>query len=197
MVATEPTPAGAIQIHNAYIVSACPDGLVIVDQHALHERLIYNDLRRRLTEGNLASQRMLIPAPLRVSPGEADSLARHEALLGRLGIEVAPFGPDTVAVQRFPALLADRGAEAGAFVRELLDRLADVETSSGEQVLEELLEMLACKAAVKAGQPLAPAEMQALLDRSAEAEKSSACPHGRPTTVKLTLRELEKQFKRV
>ena len=195
-VATEPIAAGAIQIHNAYIVSACPDGLVIVDQHALHERLIYNDLRRRLTEGNLASQRMLIPAPLRVSPGEADSLARHEALLGRLGIEVAPFGPDTVAVQRFPALLADRGAEAGAFVRELLDRLADVETSSGEQVLEELLEMLACKAAVKAGQPLAPAEMQALLDRSAEAEKSSACPHGRPTTVKLTLRELEKQFKR-
>ena len=189
-------PAGAIQVHNAYIVAPCQDGLVIVDQHALHERLIYNDLRQRLAAGNLAGQRMLIPAPLHVTPAEADSLARHEELLARLGIEVAPFGPDSYAVQRFPALLAGRGIEAGAFVRELLDKLADLEGASSEQVLEELLEMLACKAAVKAGQPLSSAEMQSLLDRRAEAEKASACPHGRPTTLKLTLGELEKQFKR-
>ena len=186
----------AIQVHDAYIVAASADGLVIVDQHALHERLIYNDLRRRLAAGNLVGQRLLLPAPLKVTPAEADVLARFEELLTRLGIEVAPFGPGTYAVQRFPALLTNRGVEAGTFIRELLDKLADSETASGEQMLEELLEMLACKAAVKAGQPLAPAEIQALLDRQAEAEQASACPHGRPTTIRLTLRELEKQFKR-
>ncbi len=202
--AVSAVPAEAIQIHNAYIVTACEDGLVIVDQHALHERLIYNELRQRLAAGPLTSQRMLIPAPLKVTPAEADSLTHHEALLGQLGIEVAPFGPDSYAVQRFPALLAGRGIEAGAFVRELLDKLTDFgeaapaedQATSSERLLAELLEMLACKAAVKAGQALAPAEMQALLDRRAEAEKASACPHGRPTTVKLTLGELEKQFKR-
>ncbi|MCJ7543693.1 MAG: DNA mismatch repair endonuclease MutL [Phycisphaerae bacterium] len=206
-------PVQAIQVHNAYIVAPCEDGLVIIDQHALHERIVYNDLRRRLAEGNLTGQRMLLPAALVVTPAEADVLARHEALLTRLGIEVAPFGPDTYAVQRFPALLAGRGVEAAAFVREILDKLSDFgelastelsvkpsrtedEGASQEQLLEELLEMLACKAAVKAGQALSGAEMQALLARRAEAEKASACPHGRPTTIKLSLRELEKQFKR-
>jgi DNA mismatch repair protein MutL len=139
---------------------------------------------------------MLIPAPLKVTAAEADALARHETLLARLGIEVAPFGPDSCAVQRFPALLAGRGVDAGAFVRELLDKLADNEAASPERLLEELLEMLACKGAVKAGQALSAVEMQALLDRRAEAEKASSCPHGRPTTIKLTLRELEKQFHR-
>jgi DNA mismatch repair protein MutL len=187
----------AIQVHNAYIVAASADGLVIVDQHALHERLIYNDLRRRLAEGHLTGQRMLIPAPLKVTAAEADLVGRFEDLLTRLGFEVAPFGPDTYAVQRFPSLLAGRGVDAGEFLREVLDKLSEDETASPERLLEELLEMLACKAAVKAGQPLSAAEMQTLLARREECEKASACPHGRPTTIKLSLRELEKQFKRI
>ncbi len=197
-------PAQAMQVHNAYIVAPADDGLVIIDQHALHERLIYNDLRRRISAAPLAGQRMLIPAPLPVTAAEADLLARNAALLGRLGIEAAPFGPDTWAIQRFPSLLAERGAEPAAFMRELLDRLADQAEPTGaddappesEQLLADLLEMLACKAAVKAGEPLSEQEMAALLARREDAEKASACPHGRPTTIKLTLRELEKQFKR-
>jgi DNA mismatch repair protein MutL len=140
---------------------------------------------------------MLIPAPLKVSAAEADLLGRFEDLLARLGIEAAPFGPDTYAVQRFPSLLVERGVEAAEFLREVLDKLAEDETASPERLLEELLAMLACKAAVKAGQPLSSAEMQSLLARREDAEKSSACPHGRPTTIKLSLRELEKQFKRI
>ena len=191
-----PRAPAAVQIHNAYIVAACEDGLVIIDQHALHERLIYNDLHRRLAEGALAGQGMLIPETLAVTAAEADILTRHAEMLGRLGIEAAPFGPDTVAVQRFPSLLAGRGVAAGDFLRELLDRLADDETTDSERLLADVLDMMACKAAVKAGDPLSQAEIESLLTRRAEAEKASACPHGRPTTLKLTLADLEKQFHR-
>ena len=168
----------------------------IIDQHALHERLLYNDFKRRLAEGRLTAQRMLLPQTLNASPAELAALDDHAGLLGRLGIEVAPFGPGTAAVQQFPSLLAERGVEPGAFVREILDRLADEEATSAEELLEDMLSMMACKAAVKAGDPLTDDEMRALLDRREEAEKSSACPHGRPTTLELTLKDLEKQFRR-
>jgi DNA mismatch repair protein MutL len=185
------------QVDNSYIVAACDDGLVVIDQHALHERLIYNDLRRRLADGRLEGQRMLIPLPVSVSAAEAAVLEDNADLLGRLGMELAPFGPGSWAVQQFPTLLESRRVEPAAFVRELLDRLADDETTDAERVLESLLEMMACKAAVKAGDPLSADEMHALLARRADAEKASSCPHGRPTTLQLTLRDLEKQFKRV
>ncbi|HOF18766.1 MAG TPA: DNA mismatch repair endonuclease MutL, partial [Phycisphaerae bacterium] len=189
--------AEAIQLHNSYIVSACDDGLVIVDQHALHERLIYNDLKRRLADRSaLTGQRMLLPQPVRVTSAESAALDAHGALLARLGIEVAPFGPGTVAVQQFPTLLAERGVAADAFLRELLDALADNENAEPEHVLESLLEMLACKAAVKAGDPLTHEEIVALLARRDEADKGASCPHGRPTALRLTLRDLEKQFQR-
>ena len=186
----------AVQIHNAYIVAACDDGLLIIDQHALHERLIYNDLRRRLADGALTGQGMLIPETLTVTPGEADLLARHGEMLRRLGIETSDFGPDTVAIQRFPSLMTGRGVAAADFIRELLDRLDDDETTDPERILGDVLDMMACKAAVKAGDPLSQAEIASLLARREEAEKASACPHGRPTTLKLTLADLEKQFHR-
>jgi len=189
----------AVQIHNSYIVAACEDGLVIVDQHALHERLIYNELKGRLADANsptLSGQRLLIPETLRVTAEEAAALERHAELLRRLGIEVASFGPATVAVQQFPTLLAERGVAAGEFLRDVLDTLGEDETADSERLLEEVLEMMACKAAVKAGDPLTPAEMESLLARGEAAQKGAACPHGRPTTLKLTLKDLQKQFKR-
>jgi len=189
----------AIQIHNSYIVAASEDGMEIIDQHALHERLIYNDLKRRLTEADssgLTSQRMLIPETLSVTKSEAASLEDHSSLLSTLGVEVVPFGPSAVAVQQFPSLLAEKGVVASEFIRDALDILAEDESADGERLLEDLLEIMACKAAVKAGDALSPAEIDSLLARRAEAEKSSACPHGRPTTVKLTMKDLAKQFKR-
>jgi DNA mismatch repair protein MutL len=185
-----------MQIHNSYIVTATLDGLLIVDQHALHERLIYNDLKRRLTDGQIQGQRLLIPQSVPASPADIAAVDAHGPLLARLGIEAAPFGPHALAIQQFPAILSGRGVDAAKFLREILDKLADDETADVERLLEGILETIACKAAVKAGDPLAPQEMESLLARLTDADKASSCPHGRPTTLKLTLRDLEKQFKR-
>jgi len=191
-----PAAPAAMQVHNSYVVAATDDGLIIVDQHALHERVLYNEFRRRLAKGRLAGQRLLIPATFRVTPSEADTLAAQADLLGRLGIEVERFGPETMAVQQFPLLLGQRGVEPVAFLREVLDRFAEDETTDSERLLADVLEIMSCKAAVKAGDPLTGEEIESLLARAKDAEKSSSCPHGRPTTLRLTLRDLEKQFKR-
>ena len=200
--APPPPPAArqeAIQIHNSYIIAADAEGLIIIDQHALHERLIYNDLKRRLADpdkSGLAGQRLLIPETLEVTAAEAATLEGNAERLAKLGIEVACFGPTAVAIQQFPSLLAERGAPAGEFLREVLDKLTEHESANPEELLEDLLEIMACKAAVKAGERLSGEEIDSLLARRQSADKVSACPHGRPTSLKLTLRELEKQFKR-
>jgi DNA mismatch repair protein MutL len=190
-------PPVAIQVHNSYILAGCEDGVLIVDQHALHERVLYNELKRRVESGGgLEGQRLLIPATVRVSPAEAGAVAAHEGLLRRLGMEVTPFGPHTVAVQEFPTLLVTRGERPDEFLRELLDKLAESPGAGPEAILEDVLAMVACKAAVKAGQPLARGEIESLLAQADLAERSFACPHGRPAVLKLTLRDLEKQFQR-
>ncbi len=189
-------PRAVMQVHGAYIVAQADDGLVIADQHALHERLLYNELFARMAEGRLTGQRLLIPEPVRVTAGEAAALEAHAALLARLGVEVEQFGPETVAIQQFPSLLAERGVPAADFLRELLDRLAEDSAADAEHVLESILAIMACKAAVKAGSPLTTEEMQSLISRADQIEKASSCPHGRPTMLRLTLRDLEKQFHR-
>jgi len=196
--AATPPPTGptAFQIHDSYIVAQCPDGLIIVDQHALHERLLYNELKARLASGPLTAQRMLIPQTLTVTAGEADMLKANEQLLGQLGIEVTAFGPETLAIQQFPMLLAGRGADGVEFLRELLDTLGEDRSAGPEQLLEDILQVMACKGAIKAGQPLSTEEIESLLARREGVDKSSSCPHGRPTTLKLTLQDLDKQFKR-
>ncbi len=186
----------AMQVHNSYIVTSDDDGIAVIDQHALHERIIYNDLKRRLADGACTSQRMLIPQPLTVTSAEAALLEEKSDLLTKLGIEVAQFGPAAVAVQRFPSLLAERGVAADQFIRDLLDQLGEDETAQPEKLIEDVLEMMACKAAVKAGDPLTAEEIDSLLTRADGIDKASSCPHGRPTQLKLTLKELEKQFKR-
>jgi len=194
-IARSASPA-IMQVHNSYLVIQTPDGIEIVDQHALHERILYNELRARLADGKLAGQRMLIPATLPVSAAEAARLEQHADLLARLGIEVSQFGPNTMAVQQFPSLLAARGVNPAEFLREMLDRLAEDETIDSERLIEDALAMMSCKAAVKAGDPLTAQEIDSLLERARTAEKASACPLGRPTTLRLTLKDLEKQFHR-
>ncbi len=192
----QPSSIASLQIHDSYIVAPTDEGLVIIDQHALHERIIFNDLTRKLTDGPLESQRMLIPEPFEVTTAEVDALENQSELLARLGIEIAPFGPNTVALQQFPVLLAQRKVSAREFLRELLDRITEDDTANPQQLLENILETMACKAAVKAGDKLTSEEIEALITRRDEQEKITSCPHGRPTTIKLTLKELEKQFKR-
>jgi DNA mismatch repair protein MutL len=188
-------PNSAIQVHNSYLVAQTDDGMIIIDQHALHERIMYEELLARVTRGPLESQRMLIPHVVPASGRQIALLEPIRPMLERLGIEVSPFGPDSVAVQSFPSFLEK--LDPGEFVRELLERgeqeLLDLH---GEELLHEILDMMACKAAVKAGDPLTPAEVDALLARRELVERSSNCPHGRPTTLRLSLKDLDKQFKR-
>jgi DNA mismatch repair protein MutL len=190
-----PTSSSALQLHNSYLVAESDDGMVIIDQHALHERIIFEDLLARVTRGPLEAQRLLIPLPLEVSERQMAMLDHLRPLLERLGIEVGPFGPSSVAVHSFPSFLEK--LDPAGFVSELLERgeqeLLDLHE---EALLHEVLDMMSCKAAVKAGDPLSAGEIEALLARRELVERSSNCPHGRPTTLRLSLRDLEKQFKR-
>jgi DNA mismatch repair protein MutL len=185
-----------IQVHNTYLVAQTDEGIIIVDQHALHERILYEKFREQLLAGPLESQRLLIPETLEVSPQQAQAAEEHRGLLGRLGIDLSIFGPKVLAVQAFPTLLPD--VDVNMFVADLLDKLAESEeTQSEEAHLHKALDMMACKAAVKAGDPLSTEEMQTLLAQRHLVQKSSNCPHGRPTTLQLSTRDLEKQFKRI
>ena len=169
---------------------------MIIDQHALHERILYEELRRRLAERKLESQRLLLPQMVRVPADRLEALETHADTLARLGIELTAAGPQSVALHAFPTLLLER-VDHERFVRDLLDLLAEQGARpNADTLVHELLDMMACKAAVKAGDPLTPDEIDALLQRRALAERSSHCPHGRPTTLQLSLRDLERQFHR-
>jgi DNA mismatch repair protein MutL len=189
------TARPAIQLHNTYLVAESDDGIIIIDQHALHERVLYDELLRRIATGPLESQRLLLPETITINPQQAALLENSGELLRRLGIDWSPFGPDCVAIQSFPAILKD--TDAAGFMRDLLDKLSErAHAPDTEVVIHELLDMMACKAAVKAGDPLNAEEIDALIARKELVEKSSNCPHGRPTVLRLTVRDLERQFKR-
>ncbi|MGD0769446.1 MAG: DNA mismatch repair endonuclease MutL [Tepidisphaeraceae bacterium] len=185
----------AIQLHNSYLVAESEDGLIIIDQHALHERIMYEDLLARLSRGPLESQRLLIPLPIPANDRQQELLEQIQPLLARLGIEASSIGPDAIAVHAFPSFL--ERLDPADFLGELLERgEQEALDLNHEELLHEVLDMMACKAAVKAGDPLSPAEIEALLARRNLIDRSSNCPHGRPTTLRLTLHDLEKQFKR-
>ena len=184
-----------LQIHNTYLVTQSEQGLVIIDQHALHERIIYEQLYQQLAQGRLASQRRLIPETIDVTDTQLAALDNAADLLKDLGILIDQFGPRTIAIQGFPLLLGKLSPTA--FINDLLDIL---QTNSGklsrEQLLHQLLDMMACKAAVKAGDSLTEAEIESLINVSHQTNRAGNCPHGRPTTISLSLDQLEKQFKR-
>jgi len=194
---------GVLQVHKSYLVTQDDQGLLIVDQHALHERVMFEELRNRvLSSGKgLESQRLLMPAVVNASAKRLALLDQLKPLLDRIGVEAEPIGPGAVGVQAFPSFLFDRKVEPVEFIEDLLDKAEEgafdsSNVNTDEAVLHEVLDMMACKAAVKAGDQMKPEELAALLAKREEIERSSNCPHGRPTTIRLTLRDLEKQFKR-
>ncbi len=185
----------AIQLHNLYLVAETEDGIIIIDQHALHERIMYEQLRERLTRGSLESQRLLLPETINLTARQVALIETNAELLQRLGIEITPFGTEAVAVHAFPSLLKD--TDVVSFMRDLLDQLAQQSgATEPETVIHKLLDMMACKAAVKAGDPLTDEEIAALMRQRHLIERSSNCPHGRPTMLRLTRADLDRQFKR-
>jgi len=184
-----------MQIHDSFIVAQTDEGFVIIDQHALHERIIYEHLCQRIRQHKLQSQKLLIPESFEVTTSEAEALKTNAQLIEKLGIEIVPFGPKTMSVQAFPTLLSN--VPPLDFVKDLMD-LLDHKAGEldSEKLLEEILDMAACKAAVKAGRKLTDGEIEQLLADKETAESSTRCPHGRPTTIKFSISDLEKQFKR-
>jgi DNA mismatch repair protein MutL len=184
-----------LQIHDSFIVVQTDEGFVIIDQHALHEKIIYEDLYKRIRQSKLESQKLLIPESFDISVSDADILNNNSELFEKLGIEIVPFGPKAMAIQSFPILLAK--ADPVDFVQDLIDLLGRKDINlEGEGLLDEVLNMAACKAAIKAGQKLTDSEIEQLLADKVNAESASRCPHGRPTTIKFSISDLEKQFKR-
>ncbi len=186
-----------LQVHCSYLVTQDDQGLLIIDQHALHERVMFETLMEAVGRGNLESQRLLMPAMVEVEPSQVDLLDELRPLLTRIGIEAEPAGPAAIAVHAFSSFLFERRVEPSEFLRDLLDTAArDGVNTDPEAALHETLDMMACKAAVKAGDRLSDREIAELLEQRERVERSSNCPHGRPTTLRLTIRDLEKQFGR-
>jgi DNA mismatch repair protein MutL len=184
-----------LQIHDCFIVAENNDGFVIIDQHALHERIMYEHLKRRVRNNPLESQKLLVPESFQLTKEQSDTLENNSQLFEKLGIELVPFGPKTVAIQAFPVLLAK--AKPADFLRDVIDMLAEkASTLDANSLFDEVLHMAACKAAIKAGQKLTDGEIEQLIADKETVENSSHCPHGRPTVIKFTVAELEKQFKR-
>lgn len=199
--ADPPQPAGltervrAIQLHNSYLVIETDEGMLLVDQHALHERILYESLRQRVAARGVEVQELLVPEPVELTPTQAGLLIEQQETLAELGVLVEEFGDRCVLVRGYPALL--RRVRPAELVREIACRLEETgKVPSRDQLLEDLLNMVACKAAIKAGDPLTPEEMESLVRQRNLVEDSHHCPHGRPTVLRFTLGDLEKQFQR-
>ena len=186
-----------LQVHGSYLVAEDDGGVIIIDQHALHERIMFSTLLDRVTEGTLDSQRMLAPVVVEVDAQQLEGFEQIGPLLKRLGIEAELMGPSAIGVHAFPVLLLERRVEPVEFMGELLARAGSGGLSVDEETaLQETLDMMSCRAAVKAGDRLNDIELTELLRQREEVERSSRCPHGRPTTLRLSLEDIEKQFGR-
>jgi len=186
----------AVQLHNTYLVAETADGILIVDQHALHERILFEEILARLEAGPLESQRLLTPLPINLTDREMAAVEEHRESLARLGIEAEPLGPRSVGIHAFPTALEK--ADPEGILRDFLGWvLALGSPPTARQVLENLAHVAACRAAVKAGDPLKPEEIEALLACREAADLAATCPHGRPTALVLHKSDLEKQFGRL
>ena len=185
-----------LQVHDTYLVFETGDGLTVIDQHALHERVMYEQLRPRVLAGRVEIQKLLIPVPVELSAEDAALLADHVELAQDLGLEIEAFGGTTVLVSGYPTLLAK--ADPAELLQTVADcvRQADRKTTRRD-LLDSLMHSMSCKAAIKAGQRLAPEEIDALMALRHLVDDAHHCPHGRPTALTLSREELDRQFGRL
>ena len=189
------THQAAMQIHDSYIVTETVEGVAVLDQHALHERILYEQLRKRVLAGQVETQRLLVPEPVDLTPAESAMVLDNRTSLAELGIEVEPFGGDTVIVAGYPAMLAK--LNPGEILRQVIELLlTDGKKPERRDLLDDLMHMISCKAAVKAGDHLTTEEVSALVEQRELVQDSHHCPHGRPTVLVLTKQELDRKFGR-
>ncbi len=190
-----PLGAARAQIHETYIVAQTEDGIVIVDQHAAHERLVYERMKQMLANGGVRRQGLLIPEVVELDPSEAEAITARAEELAQLGLVIEPFGLGAVLVRETPALLGH--VDAAGMLKDLADDIAELgEANALKERLEEVCSSMACRGSVRAGRRLTADEMNSLLRQMEATPFSGQCNHGRPTYVELKLADIEKLFGR-
>jgi DNA mismatch repair protein MutL len=191
------TPLGAAraQLHGTYILAETATGIVLVDQHAAHERLVHERIKQALATHGVARQSLLLPEIVELGEAEATQLAARADELAEFGLTIEKFGPGAVVVREVPALLP--GLDVAALIRDLADELAEWGAAlSLKERVESVCGTLACHTSVRAGRHLNPTEMDALLRQMEATPNSGQCNHGRPTYVALDLADIERLFGR-
>jgi DNA mismatch repair protein MutL len=190
-----PLGAARAQVHDTYIVAQTRDGLIIVDQHAAHERIVYERLKAALEKSGVARQILLIPEIVELDEADVERLAARAAELARYGLALEAFGPGAVALRETPALLGE--IDGAGLVRDLAEHMSEWdETLPLERRLMQVASSMACHGSVRAGRRLKPEEMNALLREMEATPNSGQCNHGRPTYVELKLTDIERLFGR-
>jgi DNA mismatch repair protein MutL len=190
-----PLGAARAQLHENYIIAQTEAGVVIVDQHAAHERLVYERLKRQMAETGIAAQALLIPEIVELSDVEAERLLDAAPDLARLGLCVEAFGRGAVAVRETPAILGQ--TDVRGLIRDIVDELVDQgESLTAQTRIDAVLSRMACHGSVRSGRQMRAEEMNALLREMEATPLSGQCNHGRPTYVELRLSDIERLFGR-
>jgi DNA mismatch repair protein MutL len=194
--ADHPLGAARAQLHENYIIAQSKDGLTIVDQHAAHERLVYEKLKKQMADGKIQSQGLLVPEIIDLTENEISELLNHQDMLNQFGIDVEIFGSDSISVQSLPALLGDK-IDIKKLIRDIIDEITEHGTTENlQKTLFEKLSTAACHGSIRSGRRLNAEEMNALLRQMEETPNSGHCNHGRPTYITLDLADIEKLFGR-
>ena len=184
------------QFRDTFIVAVDDEGIAIIDQHVAHERVLFEQVMEKLTAGRLESQRLLTPILIEISPAQRHALAAQAATLDRFGLEIEEFGGDSLRLSAVPALLDPSDCEAA--VRSLAEDLEGLDRGARvEDALRRIAATMACHAAVKANYPLTLEKMRYILAELRRTAYSSVCPHGRPVVLRMSRREIEKNFQRI
>jgi DNA mismatch repair protein MutL len=193
MIRESPVVIG--QLKETYILCETKEGLILVDQHAAHERRVFEKLKKSYESATLECQPFLIPPRVEFSPSESRAILKKMEELSHLGIALEHFGGGTFMVRSVPTILV--GVDWESFLREVLPVLEEQGAVKGDEMVERLLALMACHGAIRAGQRLSKEEMTSLVEHMDEAEVPTNCPHGRPVIKKLSFYEIEKMFRRV
>ena len=178
-----------------YVLMENAKGLVLVDQHAAHERVLFEELRRRMEQQGVPTQKLLLPQTFDVPPRDADWIEQNLSVLQKMGIGIESFGPDTFKIDSLPSFLDV--SDAAQFMRKVIDDLKSASNSASPMRLgEEMIAKSVCRHAVKANDPLRYREVEKLIRDLLDCDLPYCCPHGRPTMIQISLAELEKKFGR-
>lgn len=184
------------QIHDRYLVTQDDAGMVVIDQHALHERIMYEQIKNKVLSKSFERQRLLVPEPVTLTAAEAAAAMESKEMLAEIGFEVEAFGGDTVLLTAYPSILASMAPSE--MLRQILESLmSGAKKVNARDVLDDIMNMMACKAAIKAGDRLTPDEITALLEQRDYYHDTHHCPHGRPTALFFSREQLDKMFKRI